>query len=43
MIELSIDDLDVLTRAFELISSICDDVNSKVSEQPDSAPETLIH
>jgi hypothetical protein len=44
MIELTCDDLDSLTRAFEMISDLCKTLEREVAQGlPDNIPENLIN
>jgi hypothetical protein len=43
MIELAIDDIDLLTRAFSVIAEVCDEANGEPSHPLDKAPEFILH
>lgn len=43
MIELATDDLDVLARAFDVISEVCEELNHPFVSLEDDIPETLIN
>jgi hypothetical protein len=43
MIELTSDDLDALTRAFKMISNLCEELHEEIAQEDLDIPEHLIH